>query len=174
MATLLNKRRDMLAVLEEDLIVKIQETVAAAGMGGVVYGCFSLDDLENKKEADLCGGIAFGVGYLGIKPTTDHVSQLNVNKGNAVQSCDVMFTVLVAAPVNELCTQRLTALEILSVLRLGIMGTQVVENQGAVPGRNDPNRTWVFVSEKPEVSESTVNMLYYTQVWRLVLPMTGN
>lgn len=174
MATLLNKRRDMLAVLEQDLITKIQDSVAAAGMNGVVHGVFSLDDLETKTAQSLCGGIAFGVGYMGIKPVTEHASQLNASKGNAAQSCDVFFTILVAAPVDEMCTQRLTGMQILTVLRQGILGTQIVEVQGEDPGRNAVPRTWIFVSEKPEVGESSVNMLYYTQVWRLVLPMTGN
>jgi len=174
MATVLNKRRDMLAVLEQDLIQKISAAVGAAGMQGHVHGVFSLDDLENKTDASLCGGIAFGVGYLGTKPSSEGAPQLNVNKGNAVQSCDVMFTVLVAAPIDDLCTQRVTGMQLLTVLRQGILGSPVVEEPGTEPGRNQATRTWVFVNEKPEVGESTATMLYYTQVWRLVLPMTGN
>lgn len=174
MATLLNQRKDMLSVLEKDLMLKIQDAVNVSGMNGHVYGVFSLDDLENKKAKDMCGGIAFGVGYLGTKPIVDHTPQLNPGKSNAVQSCDVIFTVLVAAPVDDMCSQRLTGMTLLSVLRMGILGKPVVEQEGVEPGRNQAVRTWVFVSEKPEVSESTQNMLYYTQVWRLVLPMTGN
>lgn len=174
MATLLQDRRDFLTVLEKDLINKVKEAVAAAGMSGSVHGCFSLDDLENKNANDLCGGIAFGVGYLGITPVTEHASQLNPGKSNAVQNSDVMFTILVAAPVDELCSQRCTGMTLLTVLRQGILGRDVVIDLGEEPSRNAPTRTWFFVKEKPEVSESTENMLYYTQVWRLVLPMKGN
>jgi hypothetical protein len=172
MVAQLQDRQDQLIVLEKDLIKKIQDAVAAAGLTGCVHGVFSLDDLENKTEDSLQGGIAFGVAYQGIKPVTDRAPQLNPPQGNAVQMADYMFVVLIAAPVDEFCSQRLTASTLLTILRQGILGRAVVED--GLTGRNSTQRCWNFVQEKPELSESTETMLYYTQVWRLVLPMKGN
>jgi hypothetical protein len=170
---ILNKREDFLEVLEADLIQKVKDSVKNKNIEGNVYGVFSLDDLENKNADDLGGGIAFGVGYQGLKPITEHAAQLNPGKSNAVQQCDVFFAILIAAPVNEFCNQRLTAHRLLTILRQGILGKSVVEGVGPA-SRNSIQRAWVFVQEKPEVGESDEKMLYYTQVWRLVLPMTGN
>lgn len=161
-----------LEVLEQDLIDKLKNAVNNAGLCGHVYGVFSLDDLESKNAEDLNGGIAFGVAYQGMKPITEHRDQLNPGKGPAVQMADAFFMVLVAAPVAEFCNQRLTAHRLLTVLRQGILGKPVTA--GGSLGRNEVSRTWVFVQEKPETGESDEKMLYYTQVWRLVLPMKGN
>lgn len=165
---------DMLEVLERDLIQKIKEAVSKAGMNGNVFGVFSLDDLEHKKAEELCEGIAFGVGYQGIKPVTEHSSQLNPAKGPAVQMCDVMFLVLVAAPTDEMCSKRLTGMKLLSILRQGILGSSVKTVPGQPLGRNEVQRSWSFVQERPEVGESSDTILYYTQQWRIVLPMKGN
>lgn len=165
---------DMLEVLEKDLIKKIKTTLTALQIRGTIHGVFSLDDLEKKTAEDLCGGIAFGVGYLGAATITEHAAQLNPGKSNAVQQADLRFVVLIAAPVDDLCSQRLTGMKLLTILRLGILGTSVESIPGQPAGRNEVQRSWVFVQEKPEVSESTETMLYYTQQWRLSLPMKGN
>lgn len=165
---------DMLEVLEKDLIKKIKVAVQAANISGSIHGVFSLDDLEKKTSDDLCGGIAFGVGYQGAAPITEHTDQLNPGKSNAVQQTDIRFMVLIAAPVDDLCSQRLTGMKLLTILRQGILGTSIESVPGQPAGRNEVQRTWTFVQEKPEVSESTETMLYYTQQWRLSLPMKGN
>jgi hypothetical protein len=172
MATQLQDRQDLLTVLENDLINKVKEAVCNVQIEGTVHGVFSLDDLEAKTADSLCGGIAFGIGYQGCSPITPDKPQLNPPQGNAVQMGNFMFMVLVAAPVDAFCSQRLTATTLLTILRQGILGKPVVADK--VLGRNEPQRTWTFVQEKPELSESTETMLYYTQVWRLVLPMKGN
>jgi hypothetical protein len=172
--TFLLDNPDMLEVLEKDLIKKIKSALTAAGVSGCVHGVFSLDDLEKKTADELCAKIAFGVGYLGASPITEHTAQTNPAKGNAIQVSDVRFMVLVAAPVDDLCSQRLTGMKLLTILRQGILGTSIEEVPGQPAGRNQVQRSWVFVQEKPEVSESTETMLYYTQQWRLSLPMKGN
>lgn len=162
---------EVLELLELDLIEKIRDAVTAAGLGSAIHGVFSLDDLEKKTEGSLNGRVAFGVAYQGITPVTEH-KELNVAKGNAAAMADFIFAVLVAAPVDTLCSQRITATRLLTILRNGILGKSV--NAGEPQGRNSVARAWNFVQEKPEIGESSETMLYYTQVWRLVLPMKGN
>lgn len=171
---LLPNNPDLLEVLERDLIHKIKDSVSKAGLGGNVYGVFSLDDLETKSAEDFCGGVAFGVGYQGTKPVTENAGQINTAKTGALQTCEVLFLVLVAAPMDEMCSKRLTGMKLLTILRQGIMGSSVSAVPGEPAGRNEVQRSWAFVGERPEVSESTSTMLYYTQQWRIVLPMKGN
>lgn len=155
---------DLLEILENDLKAKITAVLTSSSISASVHGVFSLDDLEKKTESEMCGGIGIGVGYQGCVPTTNHPAQNNPAPGaNVVKTGDFLFVVLLAAPVDQLCTQRITALKLLTLLRSGIIGKQLTL------GREQ--RTWAFVQEKPEVDESTETVLYYTQVWRLVLPI---
>ena len=169
MATLLNRDQSMIERMEGDLATKCAAAVAGISVTAGVHGVFSLDDLEKKTEADLCGGIAIGVGYMGAEPThldTNPKAALNVGKGEAVKSLDFMFTVILAVPTGADCAERYDATKILTVLRQTIMGSDV--------DGDHVQRSWAFVKEQPNIAASTDTMLYYSQVWRVALPSVGN
>lgn len=137
-------------------------------ISAVVDGVFSLDQLESLMESDLNGSIGVGIGYQGCQPVGE-------SRGNPVPDPHVslmnqmLFMVLLAVPVDAVVSQRLSATRLLTVLRKGILGKQVDIGKN---GRGT-QRPWEFVQEKPEIDESTKTMLYYTQVWRLSMPLVA-
>lgn len=167
--TILNRDVTMIERMEGDLATKCGAALTQVSITAGVHGVFSLDDLEKKTEADLCGSIAIGVGYMGAEPThldSNPKAPLNVGKGEAVKSLDFMFTVILAVPTGADCMERYDATKILTVLRQKIMGSDVDGDQ--------VQRTWAFVKEQPNIAASTDTMLYYSQVWRVALPSVGN
>jgi hypothetical protein len=154
-------------MMEADLIRKSTEALQCADLSLRVFGVFSLDDMENMLVNDLRNGIAVGVGYLGSQATPHSApNQLNVDRGNAARGVEFSYMLLLAIPTqNGCCDVRYDALELLASLRNRILGSTI---QGDVV-----NRTWDFVQEKPDISESSLSVLYYSQVWRTVLMATG-
>lgn len=165
---LLNLDDTMIERMEADLVSKVQAAYNAAGVEVAVYGVFSLDDLEKKQESELCGAIGIGVGYLGAEPTgvdTNPKAALNVSRGEAMKALDFMYMIILAVPTNG-CDERFPATKLLTIMRRKIMGSTI--------SGDEVNRTWAFVKEGPQISESSDTMLYYSQVWRVALPQTGN
>lgn len=162
---LLNLDDTMIERMEADLVSKVQAAYNAAGVDVAVYGVFSLDDLEKKQESELCGAIGIGVGYLGAEPTPNVGTQLNVSRGVAAKPIDFMYVIILAVPTQG-CDERFPATKLLTVMRRKIMGSTI--------SGDEVNRTWMFVKEGPQISESSDTMLYYSQVWRVALSQTGN
>jgi len=75
---------------------------------------------------------------------------------------DFLFHVILAVPHGKDCVERYSATKLLTVLRRSIQGKHC--------DGDATNRTWTFVKEFPNVTESTDTMLYYSQVWSLRLP----
>lgn len=169
MATLprLNTDPGMIERMEVDLATKAEAAYTSAGLSPVVFGVFSLDDLEKKSEADLCQKLAVGVGYAGAEPTVAQNlrDNLNVGSSNAAKTVDFIFTIILAVPTGAECSERYSATKLLTILRMGILGSSV---SGDIT-----NRTWAFVKESPNVQESTDTMLYYSQVWRVAMQVVG-
>lgn len=165
----LNEDNEMIERMEVDLSSKAQAAFVTAGVSPSIHGVFSLDDLERKTEEELCQRVAVGVGYWGAKPhageSAQRGSQNTAPGGNAVKMVDFVFMVILAVPHGENCLERYSATRLLTVLRRGINGSTV--------SGDATNRTWTFVSETPNITESTDSMLYYTQVWRVTLPAVG-
>jgi len=158
----------MVERMEADLGAKASAAYTAAGISPAILGVFSLDDLEKKLESDLCGKLAVGVGYAGAEPTavvSNPKAPLNVGSSNAAKTVDFIFTVILAVPTGPECTERHSATKLLTILRLGILGSTV--------SGDNTNRTWAFVRESPNITESTETMLYYSQVWRVAMPIVG-
>lgn len=153
----------MIERMELDLQKKAQDAYTSAGLAANIHGVFSLDDLETTEESDLCGKLAVGVGYAGAEPYEAQKTQLNTSPGgNAVKVVDFVFHVILAVPHGKGCVERYSATRLLTTLRRGILGTSC---SGDVT-----SRTWAFVREFPNISESTDTMLYYSQVWRISIP----
>lgn len=166
---LLQRDDDLIERLEKDLIDKATAAFAAATLTGGVYGVFSLDQLETLNEADFCRHIAVGIGYMGCEPTPrDSEARTGQNPGssNAARLLDFIFAVVLAVPTGEQCTERYDATKVLTILRKSIMGTPVTGDVA--------NRKWMFAREFPNVSESTSQMLYYSQMWRIAIVNVGN
>ena len=161
----LNQDLEMIERMELDLIAKTQTAYETADMTPAIHGVFSIDDLENKSEADLCQKLAVGVGYEGAEPHSILKTQGNVGSNNAAKAVDFIFRIILAVPTGPECTERFSATKLLTILRLGILGSTVA---GDIT-----NRTWEFVREYPNIQESTETMLYYSQVWRVELIATG-
>ena len=160
----LNQDNDMLERMELDLSTKAQAAFVAAGVQSNVHGVFSLDDLENKTEQDLCNLIAVGVGYAGAEPSEVPAKpgQPSAPGGNTVKVIDFVFHVILAVPHGKDCVERYSATKLLTILRRSIQGTPV--------DGDETNRTWSFTKEFPNVNDSTDTMLYYSQVWAVRIP----
>jgi hypothetical protein len=157
----------MIERMEADLVEKAVAAYAnVPDIHASVHGVFSLDHLETMLASDLCGGIGAGVGYLEATPHLKVEPNGSNDRGNSAVMILYRFVVVLAVPTEEACGTRHNATQLLTVLRSGILGK---------PIKNDhTNRTWSFVSEKPEISASTKQMLYYAQVWQVALPNRGN
>lgn len=170
MATMLrlNQDPDMVERMEKDLTSKVKEAFESAGVSSMVFGVFSLDDLETKSKDELCNKLAVGVGYVLSEPTavsTNQKDPLNVGSVNAAKTVDFVFSIILAVPTGPECAERYSATKLLTVLRQSILGSTV--------SGDSTNRTWAFVKEAPNVAESTEEMLYYSQIWRVAVVIVG-
>lgn len=150
--------------LEEDLLDKIENIVNASDIASRLYGVFSVDDLEAKEAKELGTQMAIGVGYMGSRNQTNNNAP---DKGNVADLAEYRYMVLIACPVDPLCSERPDATRLLSLLRNNINNTDITDSTRT-------QRRWKWVEEAPQISESDNTMLYYTQVWRIVLPVLGN
>lgn len=158
---LLHMNPDMIEVLETDLRTKVIATAAEASIDIGVAGVFSLDDLEELTVADLCKKLACGVAYLGAEDLTPHSTTTN---SNAARMSNFNFIVVVAVPVSKAGSEnRLDGSKMLTVMRQRLQNAKVVDSLTDV--------RWFFVKETPQPSESNNTILYYSQVWRIVLPI---
>jgi hypothetical protein len=162
MTYLLHYDPNMIEVLETDLVNRVTAIAADADIDMGIQGVFSLDDLELLTTEDLCRHMAIGVSYLGAEdpavggPTT---------QTNAATKGLFTFIVVLAIPVTKAGSDnRLDGSKMLSVLRQQLHGKPVQVESPVQP-------CWAFVKEAPQPSESNNTMLYYSQLWRLVLPI---
>lgn len=165
---LLHIQDDMIERMELDLSTKAAAAFEAAGVGSVVHGVFSLDDLENKTENDLGRKIAVGVSYFRAGPleiTDNPKSSATAGQSTSVKLVAYDFMVLLAVPTGEECLERYNATKLLTVLRRSIHGS-IIDGDGA-------SRRWNFQTEKPVTDQSTETMLYYSQLWQVALPLVG-
>jgi hypothetical protein len=163
----LNSDLNQIERMECDLRDKARAAFTRFGLGQNVFGVFSLDDLENKLESDLCQHIGVGIGFLKIEPANkDSTVQLNTGGGVATKMLHYFFSVIMAVPSGEQCSERHDATKVLTALRFDIMGSPV--------SGDATNRTWEFVHELPVPEQSSDTMLFYSQVWRLAMPNVGN
>lgn len=154
---------EVLFRLEEDLLDKAEAALVASDIRSRVLGIFSIDDLENKTEEQLQGLMAVGVGYLGSRATT---TQGNTAQSQGRAMIEYRYMIVFAAPVDTEQSQRPLATHLLTTLRRGVLGSNIKDPKGQA------QRAWEFVEEQPVISESSRTMLYYTQVWRVLLPLT--
>jgi hypothetical protein len=163
----LNADPDMIERMEADLIAKVKAALADVpeidGLG--VYGVFSLDHLEDLLASQLCNEIGVGIGYVSAGVAKGGEPP-NVDQSRAAAMVQFRFVAVLAVPTLESCGTRHNATRLLSLMRSGILGSVVADDPS--------NRTWQFVSENPEISASTKQMLYYAQVWQLALPNIGS
>lgn len=164
LATNIRDSDKQIELLEGNLIDRCVDALNANEIAAVVDGVFSLDQLEGMMEDDLDGRIGVGIGYLGCKVAEQRPNPTGDQR--IVNMVEYLFTCVLAVPVDGILSQRLSATNLLTVLRKGILGKPVEVSRGN-------QRPWQFVQEKPEVDESTPTMLYYTQVWRLLMPVVG-
>lgn len=162
MTYLLHNDPNMIEVLETDLVDRVTAIAADADIDMGIHGVFSLDDLETMTTEDLCRHMAIGVAYMGADdpavggPTTET---------NAATKGMFTFIVVLAVPVTKAgSANRHDGSKMLSVLRQQLHGRQVQVESPIKP-------FWAFVKEAPQPSESNNTMLYYSQLWRLVLPI---
>lgn len=165
----INDDDTMIARMEADLVAKVTTALSSQSRLNKVsvHGVFSLDDLERKQAEDLCNEIGVGVGYLSAISTSEKSrgTNLNVDQGNAAAMVEFRFVIVLAVPTDETCGTRYNATQLLSCMRRSILGSKI---------ENDlTNRTWRFISENPDISASTKQMLYYAQVWQVALPNSG-
>lgn len=160
---------DMLQVLEQDLKNKITNAIRSRNLLAIVDGVFDIDELEQRMENSIATGrIAFGISYQGMATgqDTEHGARHNVDHGQGVGFGHFVFAIIMAARIDATCVQRLGAHRILTILRKEINQSTV-----QVGRRAEAVRTWMLVQEKPETSQSSSDMLYYSQVFRITLPL---
>lgn len=158
---MLNKNDDMIAIMEQDLIEKIQVAINCnPDLRMFVHGVFNIDDLERLMVDDLSGGIGVGVAFVGAAGTDEKAP------GSSAKQVAFSFSVILAVPHGDAVHERHNATKLLTVLRRAIIGKRIA---------NDPvQRTWNYLNERPEPSASTANMLYYAQLWQVTMPVIGS
>lgn len=161
--TMLNTDNDMLERMELSLVSHIGAAIIQASLQAGVFGVFSLDELEDKTVSDLCGKVAVGVAYAGAEPPDSKPHMSSAPGGDTVKIVDYMFHVILAVPTGKGCTERYSATKLLTILRRGING-KICDGDAA-------NRTWTFVKEFPNVEASTTEALFFSQVWKLRIPL---
>lgn len=156
--------------MEADLVDKVRVALAINGVDALVAGVFSLDELESKQVNELCGKIGIGVSFLDVTPSeidTAPKTHGNVPVSTRAKSLDFRFLIITGIPTGSGCAaDRHNATDILTMFMMTILGATV--------DSDTTNRTWDFVKLVPNINESTENMLYYSQVWRVAIPLTGN
>ena len=159
---MLNQDPNQIERMEDDLRDKITVAIDCnPNLSAGVYGVFSIDDLEEKMQNDLGGGIGVGVQFVHTE-AADRQERLSPG---AARQLHFIFQVILAVPAGMEATERRRATLLLSTMRLGILGS---------PLRGDPtNRHWDFIREQAEPSASTATMLYYSQLWQVALPQVG-
>lgn len=161
MTYLLHQDPNMIEVLEKDLISKLEDIAVNAAIEMGVHGVFSLDDLENLAEDDLCRHLATGVAYLGAEDVAPHAPTTNTNAARVSQ---YNFIIVLAVPVTKAGSEnRYDGSKMLSAIRQNLQGKSVFLESPVAP-------RWYFVKELPQPSDSNNTMLYYSQVWRVSLP----
>lgn len=161
----LNKDPDMILTMENDLKQKVQFAIDSnPSMRMVVHGVFSIEDLEQKLESDLGGTIGVGIQYVGCERSKSEAPV--VGRNDAVCSVTFSFAIVLAVPATEFSEERINAGSLLTILRSSVLGTAIADDSG--------QRVWSFVRELAEPSASTPTMLYYSQVWQVMLPIVSN
>lgn len=129
-----------------------------------VIEVFSLDDLEQKRAADLCNGVTVGVGFLEALPVVPvQTNPGAVDRGPRPTAVTYKFLAVFAVPTIEACGKRHDATKLMSVAMDYIAGTPVADDQ--------LQRCWLFGGQKSETGASTKEVVYYSQVWQIVLPV---
>lgn len=163
----LNQDPFMAQRMEQSLISNCTDALAEyPDLNANVMGVFSLDDMEKLQESSLAERIAIGVALISITPVSARRDpQYNGEGGPAGKMLDFTFMVILGLPANDQYPRRFDASAILSILRFHTLGT------GIEDGRMQ--RPWEFVQEKPEIADSTRTMLYYSQLWRVTIPIVA-
>ncbi|HBO9768529.1 TPA: hypothetical protein ACMFP1_002912 [Pseudomonas aeruginosa] len=165
--TIITDYDEVLDLLENDLKTKIIRAMQRANIQASVVGVFSLDELEQRTESDMAmGNVVFGVAYQGCKPGPDMPERTNPAHTNGAGFADFLFSIIIGGKVDTWCSQRGFVARILTLLRKEIYQSDVQTGK-----RPEAVRVWNFVQERPEIADSSSDMLYYSQVWKLNLPL---
>lgn len=173
----------------EQLNRKLQSLAKAAieaapgNLKAKTYGIFSLDDLEQQMTNQPVGMIGLGVSYNSATRGDPIVVVGNAQHkdGGGRADLHLHYLIVVAVATNDCCDGKFDGLNLLHVLRMGILGRPTLDD--ADPQKPRPSNiishratlypTWDFVKEGPETGASSDAMLYYSQVWRASVPVTG-
>lgn len=176
---------DFLEQMNRKLQSLAKEALAAApnSIKSRTYGVFSLDDLEQQMTNQPVGMVGVGVSYNNAVRGDAVISTGNaVHKdGGGRAEMHFHYLLVVAVASNDCCEGKFDGLNLLHVLRMGILGRPTLDDadpQKPRPSNHITHRatfypTWDFVKEGPEVGASSDAMLYYSQVWRACVPVTG-
>jgi len=165
---ILTQEDDCLEQLENFLKDRVVEAMRNGDLSSSVHGAFSIDDLEKQDPGAIgLGKVLFGVVYVGCNAAEAKEPKLS-DGGNGAQFTAFHFKIIVGGRVDTLCKQRQTHGRILTRLRKEIALTHVQYGR-----RPEMTRPWVFVNERPEIAESTEEMLYYSQTWSISLPLVS-
>jgi len=159
-----------------------KEALKDKDISASVNGVFSLDDLERivKAQAFGVGTIHVGVSYEGCQRGDPLMSTGNAVRrdGGGRAALDFLYLIVLAVNSNDCCDGKFEGQQLLHVLRTGILGRRTLPAPEKIPGRTAPREfdyaTWDFIKEGPEVGVSDSSMLYYSQVWRASVVVTGN
>jgi hypothetical protein len=145
-------------LLEAELVGLVKQSVEFTD---TAFSVFSLDDLlvrGNQQNFPIAG-----VMYDGAVPKGNEASPAN-DKGSAASLVDVQFTVIIATQYgySGLEDVKSSAFDLLDAIRSRVVGYMGVNK-----------RPWRFVVEKPEYEPSTDGLVFYSQVWRTLVPSVG-
>ena len=175
MAYSLSRDLDMIEVMEKDLITKTQAAFSSTGDISQVMGVFSLDEVESIKLEDLCGKPLIAIGYkAGLPQDGPRLRNNSTPAGffefdfGAILCMPVVSTGYKSKDASCKATARYKATRLLTIMRMAYINTPVAAT-GSTVAINP--LVWGFVMEAPLPAESSEKFMYYTQVWRLTVPI---
>lgn len=124
------------------------------------FSIFDLDDLI--KTSEMQSFPIVGVGYDGAEPT-DTLNPVSKSNVGAVL-IDTQFIVVVGVDyVYGSGDKKSQATDLLSQVRPMVAGYQKVNS-----------RPWRFIGERPEPQASGNGIIFYSQIWRTLVPLLAN
>lgn len=144
--------------LEDELVELVR---GSAALTETSFSVFSLDNLlvrGNQQTFPIAG-----IMYDGAVPKGNEASPTS-DKSSAAALVDIQFTVIIAAQYDYSGLEDVkgSVFDLLDAVRSRVLGHMGVNK-----------RPWRFVVEKPEYEPSTDGLIFYSQVWRTLVPSVG-
>ncbi len=153
----MNPIEDLQAELQT-LLIGLPEFVSSG------FSVYDLDDMEQQVE-HANAYPASGVMYEGARPIGNAATP-EAKASNAAGLIELQFSIIIALQYGfsgQGGDAKKPAFKLLDSVRKTVLGYRGVNS-----------RPWRFAGEQPELAASGDGVVYYSQIWRTSVPVTGN